>query len=185
MFRLDNIHAAVPVLRLVFLMWLAFALHLSMGIDLGAYGILPRTIEGLKGVLLAPIIHGSLQHLVSNTVPLLILGVVLYGFYYPYANRVFYYSYFMTNILVWVFGRSHYHIGASGLIYAIAAFLAFFGLFQKDFKSLLISTVVIVVYGGMVYGVFPTSPNVSFESHLFGAVSGVLFAYLFSKYNKN
>ncbi|MEQ9439455.1 MAG: rhomboid family intramembrane serine protease [Cyclobacteriaceae bacterium] len=162
--------------RMVFLMWGVFFLDQLYPVDLAMFGILPRTIPGLIGIFTAPLLHGSVAHLVSNTMPVIILGTVLYMFYRPIARRVFLQCYFLTGILVWLFARTSIHIGASGLIYGLAFFLIFFGLFQRDFKSLLISIVMMIVYGGIFYGVLPTQSYVSWESHLLGGLVGLLNA---------
>ncbi|MEM0939442.1 MAG: rhomboid family intramembrane serine protease [Bacteroidota bacterium] len=171
----------VPPLRLCFFMWLIFTLESYLPLEFGSFGIYPRSKSGLIGILAAPLLHGSFNHLMSNTVPLLALGSSLYFFYPKIASRVFLYSYFFTNILVWIFGRPYYHIGASGLIYAIASFLVFHGLFRRNFKSVLISTVIIFFYGSMIYGLFPFDARVSWESHLMGALVGLVSAYVLSK----
>lgn len=164
--------------RLVFLMWLAFTLQYLYGFNLTLLGIKPRTIEGLAGILFAPMIHGSRTHLVSNTVPLLILGTVLFFFYERIGRTVFVRCYFFTNILVWLLSpRMSYHIGASGLIYGLSAFLIFFGFLRRDFLSLLISIGVILAYGGIFYGILPMDNGVSWESHLAGAIVGTLTAF--------
>ncbi|MGB3587615.1 MAG: rhomboid family intramembrane serine protease [Tunicatimonas sp.] len=162
--------------RLVFLMWGTFVLDQLYPIDLAMFGVLPRTIRGLIGIITAPLLHGSVAHLVSNTMPVLILGTVLYMFYRRVATQVFLQCYFFTGILVWLFARTSIHIGASGLIYGLAFFLIFFGLFQRDFKSLLISIVILIFYGGIFYGVLPTQSYVSWESHLLGGLIGFLNA---------
>lgn len=167
----------IPV-RLVFLMWLSFTFQFFYGYDLGFLGILPRTFYGLIGIFTAPIIHGNLTHLISNTLPLLFLGTTLFFFYEGIGRTVFFRCYFITNILVWLFSpRASFHIGASGLIYGLSAFLIFFGLLRKDFVSLSISIVIMVMYGGIFYGVLPFNPMVSWESHLAGAVVGTVTAF--------
>lgn len=169
--------SVVPV-RLVFLMWASFSLQFFYDIDLSFLGIMPRTLRGLIGILTAPMIHGSLTHLISNTLPLLFLGSTLFFFYEGIGRQVFFRCYFYTNILVWLLSpRMAYHIGASGLIYGLSAFLIFFGLLRKDFISLLISIIVIIMYGGIFYGVLPTDTQVSWESHLAGAVVGTVTAF--------
>ncbi|WKN42291.1 rhomboid family intramembrane serine protease [Tunicatimonas pelagia] len=162
--------------RLVFLMWGVFFLDQLYPIDLAMFGILPRTIRGLIGIITAPMLHGSVTHLVSNTMPVLILGTVLFMFYRRVANQVFLQCYFFTGVLVWLFARTSIHIGASGLIYGLAFFLIFFGLFQRDFKSLLISIIILISYGSIFYGVLPTQSYVSWESHLLGGLVGFLNA---------
>lgn len=162
-------------------MWAIFSFELYSNVDLGFLGIYPRTLHGLIGVLASPMIHGSLLHLTSNTLPLLFLGSSLYYFYDKIAGRVFLHCYLFTGLLVWIFGRPFYHIGASGLIYGLAFFLISFGLFRKDFKSLLISGIVVFLYGGIIYGLLPNQPGVSWESHVLGAVVGITTASTLSK----
>ncbi len=165
--------------RMLFLMWLIFFVEFNFGLNLSIFGILPREAFGLLGILFAPLLHGSLLHLVSNTLPLLFLGTALYYFYGKMARKVFLLSYFLTGTLVWLFGRTTFHIGASGLIYGIASFLFVSGIVRAEFKSLIISVVVVITYGGLVWGVLPTVPGVSWESHLFGALVGAGSAILF------
>lgn len=170
--------SSVVPFRLVFLMWLAFSIEFFYGIDLGFLGIKPRSLSGIIGIFTAPIIHGDLTHLISNTLPLLFLGSVLFFFYERIGRSVFFRCYFYTNILVWSLSpRVSYHIGASGLIYGLSAFLIFFGLLRKDFVSLLISIAVIFIYGGIFYGILPTDPRISWESHLAGALVGTATAF--------
>ncbi len=169
--------SSIVPFRLVFLMWLAFSIDFFYGIDFGFLGIKPRSLPGLIGIFTAPIIHGNLSHLISNTLPLLFLGSVLFFFYQRIGRTVFFRCYFYTNILVWALSpRTSYHIGASGLIYGLSAFLIFYGLLRKDFISLLISITIIIIYGGIFYGVFPTDPHISWESHLAGALVGTVTA---------
>ncbi|HCW07460.1 MAG TPA: rhombosortase [Cytophagales bacterium] len=160
-------------------MWLSFTIEFYLGVDLGYLGIFPRTFHGLLGIFFAPMIHGNLGHLISNTFPLLFLGTLLYFFYDRIGGTVFFNCYFITNILIWLFSpRASYHIGASGLIYGIASFLILFGLLRQDFLSLVISLIIILVYGSaFLYGVFPTDPRVSWEAHLFGALTGAVSAF--------
>jgi membrane associated rhomboid family serine protease len=162
-------------------MWAVFALGLILPFDLAVLGIYPRSFEGMIGILLAPLIHGSLVHLISNSLPLLFLGIVLFLFYDRIAKQVFFQCYFFTNILVWIFARPSLHIGASGLVYGIAAFLIFFGLFRKDFKSIAISIVILLLYGVLEYGILPQQPGVSWESHLMGGLVGLTTAAQLSK----
>ena len=175
------IGSAVIPLRLVFLMWLVFFVELMTQIPFTYFGVIPRSLMGLVGVFISPMLHGSLAHLLSNTVPLLFLGSVLFYFYYRIGAAVFLRGYFWTNILVWLFARPANHIGASGLVYALAFFLIFFGIFRRDFASIFISIVVMLLYGGVFYGVLPSDPNVSWESHFAGALVGVSTAVTYSR----
>jgi len=171
----------IPPLRFIFLMWLFFSIEFVLSFDLGFLGIFPREVHGLVGILTAPLIHGSFNHIVSNTFPVLVLSGFLYLFYNSIANQVFIQCYLLTNFFVWLMARPSYHIGASGLVYAFAAFLIAIGLFRKDFMSLLVAIVVIALYGGLMYGLLPVDKGVSWESHLLGAVAGVGTAWGFSK----
>jgi membrane associated rhomboid family serine protease len=171
--------SSVVAVRLIFFMWLSFSLEFFYNIDLSFLGIKPRTIEGLPGIVMAPMIHGSLGHLISNTLPLLFLGTTLFFFYERIGRIVFFRCYFTTNILVWLFSpRVSYHIGASGLIYGLSAFLIVFGLLRKNPVSLLISIAMAILYGGIFYGVLPiVDAHISWESHLAGALVGTITAF--------
>ena len=171
------IGSSVVPLRFVFLMWLIFVVEFFMPIDLAVFGLFPRTLPGAIGIITAPLLHGGFLHIVSNTFPMIFLGVILFYSYYRIAPRVFLSCYFFTNVLVWVFGRPSLHIGASGLVYGLASFLMFFGFMRGDFKSLFISLIVVVLYGSIFYGVLPTDPRISWESHLAGAIVGAITAY--------
>jgi len=170
----------VPI-RFVFILWAVYAIGLILPFDLAVLGIYPRSFQGMIGILFAPLIHGNMLHLISNTLPLLFLGIILFLFYDRIANKVFFQCYFFTNILVWIFARPSLHIGASGLVYGLASFLIFFGMFRKDFKSIVISLIILVLYGGLVYGIFPQQPGVSWESHLMGALVGLTTASQLAK----
>lgn len=170
--------SSVVPFQLVFLMWLFFSIQFYVGLDLGILGIRPRTITGLAGIIFAPLLHGNYLHLLSNTFPVLFLGIILYFFYDKIAGIVFFRCYFFTNMLVWLFSlRDSYHIGASGLVYALTSFLILFGFLRRDFISLVIAMLVLILYGGVfLYGVLPSDPRISWESHLAGALVGGITA---------
>lgn len=176
--------SAVIPLRLVFLMWLFFFLQYNFQIPFTSFGIHPRSVIGLAGIFLGPMLHGSYMHLISNTFPLLFLGGALFYFYPRIAVAVFFRAYFWTNILVWLFARNANHIGASGLVYGIAFFLIFFGFLRRDFMSLVISIITVLLYGGIFYGVLPSDPDISWESHFGGALVGITSAVTFSAKKK-
>lgn len=170
-------------LGFTFLLWVIKGIEWSMKIDLGYLGILPRRAEGLTGVLTGPLVHGDLFHLLSNTFPVIFLGVALFYFYDKIATEVFAWIYISTGLWVWAIAREAYHIGISGVIYGVAAFIFFSGIFRKNNRLMALSIAVVVLYGGMVYGIIPSTktPNMSWESHLLGAMSGVLMALFFRK----
>lgn len=149
--------------------------------NLSWYGLYPRTLEGLLGVLTAPLLHADASHLASNTLPLLILGSVMFYFYRPIAFQVFGWVYLITDFWVWVAARPAYHIGASGLVYGFVTFIFFSGVFRKDVRLLSISLFVAFLYGGTAYGVLPLTKEISWESHLMGAIAGFVTAYHFRK----
>ena len=168
----------VTPFRLVFFMWLVYYIQDRGGFDFGFLGIYPRTLEGLIGVLTGPMIHGTVGHLIGNTIPLVFLGGLLFWYYPAFAKRVFWQCYFFTTILVWIFARPFYHIGSSGFIFALGFFLVFLGLFKRDMRTLWVSILVVVVYGGMLGDVLNLDSRISYESHVLGAVVGTANAFL-------
>jgi membrane associated rhomboid family serine protease len=164
-----------PVI-IVALFWLVRLTEDLQNLDLTKYGILPLQIEGLPGILFSPFIHASYDHLLSNSIPFLILGFSLFYFYRNLAYRILFLIYILSGICVWLGGRDSYHIGASGIVYGLASFLFFSGVFRKDANLLTIGIIVIFLYGSMFWGIFPIKPGISWESHLWGSASGLLLA---------
>lgn len=165
----------------VFLLWIIQFIQWAIEIDMFTYGIMPGKPEGLAGIITSPLIHADFSHLISNSITLFLLLFGVLYFYRSSAVKVFFIIYLGDGILVWIFGRQSYHIGASGLVYGFAGFLFFSGLFRKDKRSIALSLLIVFLYGGMVWGVLPTDPKISFESHLFGALLGILCAFIFRK----
>jgi membrane associated rhomboid family serine protease len=182
--RFTFFDSVVVPARLVFLMWLSFFLELNFGWPISTYGIEPRTVHGLAGIFIAPLAHGDLIHLASNTFPLLFLGSALFMFYGHVAHSVFYRTYFWTNSLVWLLARPANHIGASGVVYGLAFFLIFYGLFRREIFSMLLSILTLILYGSVFYGLLPGDPRVSWESHVAGALVGIGSAITFSRKNR-
>lgn len=166
-------------LAFIALLWIVKAIEFSVSGDFGDYGILPRKISGAIGIITGPLIHGDINHLFSNTIPLLILGIGVIYFYNKIAFEVIALIYLMTGVWVWIAAREAYHIGASGIVYGMVSFLFFSGVFRKDPKSIAVSLVVTFLLGGMIYGIFPTNDNISWESHLLGSLAGVFCAFYF------
>lgn len=153
------------------------------GLDINFYqlGIFPLQVKGLPGIITSPFIHGDFEHLMANTVPIFALSWGIFYFYRQLAFRIVLYCLFTTNILLWLGGREAWHIGASGLVYAFASFLFFSGLFRNYYKLIAISFAVAFLYGGLFWGIFPVLKDVSWEGHLFGACSGLIYAFAFRK----
>lgn len=165
----------VPVV-FVLIMWTIKLLEFLFDFPLYQMGIYPRQIWGLKGILFSPFLHGDFMHLISNSLPILVLGFGLFHFFRTDALRNTFVLFFSTNILLWIIGRSSYHIGASGLIYALAAFLLTAAILQHNRQLGAYALMVVFLYGGMIWGVLPREDHVSWEGHLSGAVSGIIFA---------
>jgi membrane associated rhomboid family serine protease len=166
-------------LMIVAAMWAVFIVNQIVVIDFNHFGIVPRNSSGIKGILFAPFLHGSTEHIMSNTIPMFILTLVLFWMYPKIALRVLILSALMGGLLVWIFGRTAFHIGASGVIFALLGFLVASGIFRKKLKALLIAIGIFLLYGGIVWGILPTQAGVSWESHLFGLISGIVLAYIF------
>lgn len=160
------------------LLWLVKIAETVTGFDTVQYGIYPGRADGLLGILTAPFIHGSPTHLLSNTLPIVILGTaLLYG--YPRAARSVIPVLFLgTGLGVWLFARPSYHVGASGLTFGMMFFVFTIGVLRWDRRAIGLALVVFFLYGGMVWGLFPSDPAVSHESHIAGAVTGVALAFL-------
>jgi membrane associated rhomboid family serine protease len=165
----------------VMLLWGLKLYEVVEHVNLSIYGLYPRRINGLLGILTAPLLHANFTHLLSNTFPLLILGSIIFYFYRTIAFQVFFWVYIMTGIWVWVAARDAYHIGASGIIYGFITFLFFSGVFRKDTRLLSLSLFITFLYGGAVWGVLPIQKGVSWESHLLGSLAGLITAYYFRK----
>ncbi len=169
-------HAFFCVAAFVGALWLIKLGELALGLDLLGYTNFPGRVDALPGILFAPLLHGSIGHLFANTLPLLVLGTaLLYG--YPKAARsVVPVVWLGSGIAVWLFARPAFHLGASGLTFGMLFFLFTIGVLRWDRRAIALSLAVFFLYGGMIWGVFPTKPNISFEYHLAGAVLGITLA---------
>jgi membrane associated rhomboid family serine protease len=163
------------------LLWLIQLISYFFDLNLYKLGVLPRKLDGIIGIFTSPLIHGSFSHLISNTFPLIVLGLGIFYFYPKVAYKVFITIYLGTEILVWIFAREVYHIGASGIIYGFISFLFFSGVFRRDNRSIALALVVVFLYGGLIWGVLPIQEGVSWESHLFGGIVGIFSAFVFRK----
>lgn len=159
----------------VLTLWIVFWAELKFSLDLGVYGILPRTISGLRGILFSPFIHGDISHLYNNSIPLLILIAALRFFYRKYALKVLVLGILFSGLFTWIIARENYHIGASGLIYVLVSFIFFKGIQTKYYRLVALSLTIIMVYGGLIWYVFPdVEEGISWEGHLAGLITGYL-----------
>jgi membrane associated rhomboid family serine protease len=169
-----------PVL-FIGILWLIKLAEEYFHIDLVWLGIRPRTVEGLVGIFTSPFIHGSYDHLLSNTLPLLVVGTGLIYFYKEISVQVIAMIWLFTNSWVWIAARPSSHIGASGLIYGFVGFMFFSGILRPDKRLLAISMLVTFLYGSLVWGILPVDQTISWEAHLFGSFAGIVAAVYFRK----
>lgn len=170
----------------VLIMWIIFFIQTKYNYNFFNYGILPRQTKGLIGVITSVFIHNDLNHIASNTIPLLVLGMTIFYFYKKIAKVSFLWIWLISGIWLWIGGRNNpnypnSHIGASTLIYGLATFLFFSGLFRKHLRLMVVSALVVFMYGSIMWGIFPFIEEISWEGHLFGALAGILVAFNFRK----
>ena len=173
------------ILAFVGILWAVFAVSLIPGLNLNDhFGLIPRSAEGLPGIFAMPFLHGSFSHLLNNTVPLVVLLMLLFSSR-THPIGIILCLVILSGSMLWLFGRNTGangpmgHIGASGLIYALIAFLIMAGILERKMVPLAISVLVGFLYGGtLIWGVFPISgENISWDGHLMGAVAGGVFAW--------
>jgi membrane associated rhomboid family serine protease len=161
------------------IMWFVFLIFNKNAIP---YGINPREINSLKGIIFSTFIHVNWGHLISNTLPIFILTWLLAIFYKRMWLVIWILTTLTGGLLVWLLARGNcYHVGASLTIFALLGFFLASGIFRKEFKAILLAVVVGILYGGALWGIIPSNPNVSWEAHLFGFGAGVFWAYIFRK----
>ena len=163
-------------------MWGIFGIETMLNLDFGNYGVYPRTTSGLKGIFLSPFIHGDITHIFNNSIPLLVLGTMLFYFYRKISWEVAIYIWLASGVWLWIIGRPSYHIGASGFVYGLAAFLFFSGLIRRNANLLTISLLVVFLYGSLIWGIFPIEEHISWEGHLAGAIAGTVTALFYRRY---
>lgn len=160
--------------------WVVFLIDGIFNYNLNAHGIFPRTFLGLQGVLFSPFLHGDLSHILNNSLPIFILTFALIYFYREVSLKVLVYGILISGGITWLIGRQSYHIGASGLIYVLVSFIFFKGFITKYYRLMALSFAVVVLYGGMVWYVFPdVDTTISWEGHLAGLLTGFVFALKF------
>lgn len=169
--------AFAVALSFALLLWALKLIEHLGGFDFTQFGIFPRRVDGLPGVLLAPFIHGSFAHLFANTAPIIVMGtMLLYG--YPRAAKVLLPTVYLGGgIAVWLFAREAHHIGASGLAFGLLLFIFSIGVLRRERRTIALSLLVFFLYGGMISGVIPGAQDISFESHLSGALIGIVLAF--------
>ena len=172
-----------PVLFLI-IMWLGKLIEHLFGLSFADYGVYPQSLSGLKGILFSPFIHGDFEHLGNNSYPILILGGMLFAFYKKIAKQLFLWLFFIAGFWLWIIGGIgneglRPHIGASGVIYALASFLFVSGIIRKNPRLSAVSMLIIFLYGSMIWGVLPTKEHISWEGHLSGFMAGIIVAIFY------
>lgn len=179
--RRMKIAQIVPILFLL-CMWMVKIAEVVLNADLYRLGVYPKRVDGLIGILTSSFVHSDFKHLITNSVPFYVLSVFLFYFYRNISYLIFFLNLLLSGILLWFIGRSSWHIGASGIIYGMAFFLFFSGLFRGDTKLLTIALITAFLYGSFFWGLFPSRPEVSWEAHLSGALSGLFLSVIFRNY---
>ncbi len=164
--------------------WIVFWIEVTFHLNFSTYGVLPRTISGLIGIVCSPFIHYNIEHLVNNSIPLLLLLAALRFFYRNQAYKIIFFGVLLSGLITWLIGRQNYHIGASSLIYVLVSFMFFKGIQTKYYRLVALSFTIILLYGGMVWYIFPhpeltETVSISWEGHLAGFITGLLFAKIF------
>lgn len=175
-FKFSNAVIGLP-LFFVLLLWIIYWLQIRFDFDFYRYGIYPRDFIGLRGILFSPFIHENLDHLYNNSIPLIVLLPALQFFYPKQSLGVIGYGILFSGLITWLIGRENYHIGASGLIYVLVSFIFFKGIQTRYYRLVALSFAVILLYGGMIWYVFPDiDQNISWEGHLGGFLIGFVLS---------
>lgn len=176
-FRFSNSVVVAPLLAVITI-WSVYWIELRFQMNWNDYGVYPRTVQGIRGILFSPFIHASLEHLYNNTIPLAVLMASLFYFYRNIAARTLLLGIFFSGLLTWVIGRPSYHIGASGVIYFLASFIFFKGMITRYYRLVALSLMVVFIYGSLLWYIFPIKEGISWEGHLGGFLTGLALAYI-------
>ncbi len=177
-----NFRLALKVsLYFVALLWVVTLLDWGLEMELTRFGVRPRSLPGLPGVLVAPLLHGDFSHLISNSLPLLVLGTGML-YLYPHSSlKVIPAVYLGPGLAVWLFGRPPLHIGASGLVYGLAIYILISGIIRRDTRAVSAAMLVFFLYGTLLWGLLPNHSSISWETHLIAALIGLVLALLFRR----
>jgi len=178
------IHAVLKAVIIVSILWVVFLINDIFSFQWNNYGLHPRDPNGLFGIFAMPFLHGDMAHLFSNSVPLLVLLFSIFYFFYKKALLILMMTWFMSGVLTWVIGTEGVHVGASGIVYALAFFLVTISILKKETKLMAYSLIIIFLYGSIVWGFFPQlfpDKHISWEGHLAGTITGIVLAFFYRK----
>ncbi|WP_439129684.1 rhomboid family intramembrane serine protease [Polaribacter sp.] len=165
----------------VFVIWFIYWIEIQFQFNFNKFGVYPRDLMGLRGVILTHFIHSDTNHLFGNSIPLFVLLSSLFYFYREVAYKVLCYGGVLTGLLTWIIARESYHIGASGVVYLLFSFVFFSGIIRKHYRLVALSLIIIFLYGSMVWYVLPIKDGMSWEGHLSGFLIGFIFALIYRK----
>lgn len=175
-FKFSNSVIVLPLLA-VLSIWTVYWFEIKFQVNFNDYGVYPRTLKGLRGIVLSPFIHASVEHLYNNTIPLAILTASLAFFYRNIVFKVLLLGILLSGLITWLIGRPSYHIGASGVIYVLVSLIFFKGILSKYYRLVALSLIVVFIYGSLLWYIFPVKDGISWEGHLGGFATGLLLAF--------
>ena len=168
----------------VAIIWVVKGVEAIFHLDFSFLGIKPLQVDGIPGIFLFHFLHGSWSHLYANTLPIIVLGSSLFYFYKPIATKIWLLLMFSTGLLTWCGARGGVHIGASALIYGLAFFLMLSGFIRRNKSLVIVSFLVIFLYGSIIWGLYPKyaiENHISWEGHLAGFIMGIALAIVYRK----
>lgn len=181
--KLKLLKSLVPSAILLALIWGVKLYEIIFHADFYDFGILPQTVTGLRGIILSPLLHADVSHAFANSVPIFILTSALYYYYGRKANSILSFAWLITGFWVWVFAKNTgYHIGASGVVYALVAFHFTSGVLRREPRMMAFSLLVVFLYGGLIWGIYPDffpEKNISWQSHLLGLAAGIVLSFFY------
>ncbi len=180
-FKFSPYMLAIPLYGVLSL-WIVYWIEIKYHLNFNNFGIYPRQIKGLRGIIFGPFIHGDIKHLYHNSIPLFVLSLCVLYFYKDIAFKILIWGTLSTGLLTWIIARPSYHIGASGVIYMLFSFVFFSGVIRQYFRLIAVSLLVIFLYGSMVWYLLPVKDDISWEGHTAGFVVGIILAVIYRKH---
>jgi len=175
-------HSLIKSVIIITILWIAFLINDIFVFHWNDYGMKPRSLGGLFGIFTMPFLHGDYTHLFSNSVPLFFMLFSIFYFFHKKSTLILLMTWFMVGILTWIIGTEGIHVGASGVVYALAFFLVTISVLKQEPKLMAYSLIIIFLYGSIVWGFFPQlfpDKHISWEGHLAGAITGIVLAFFY------